>query len=114
MGECAGEDAVEEAVSQNGLVPQADPDEGEHGGVDEREQQHKRRLPPMLWGTPRRRRIVEPGGGGGRHVRGRRRRRGDGFAGVPRCVLLPGLVLVRWALLVLEFVGTVVSPEIRL
>lgn len=63
MGECAGEDAVEETVPHYGIVPQPDPDEGEDGGVDEREKQHIRRLPFMLRGAPHRRRIVESGGG---------------------------------------------------
>ena len=93
MGECAGEDAVEEAVPHHGVVPQPDPDcpveprgettetqvskrrngrgvelggeghgertEREHGGVDEREQQHIRRLPLALRGPPHRRRIAD-------------------------------------------------------
>jgi hypothetical protein len=86
VGERAGEDAVEEAIPPHRVVPQPNPNEGEHRGVDEREQHQQRRLPLLLQLllTPRRR-IVElsrrrGGGRGGRHGRSgeesnRRRRR---------------------------------------
>lgn len=92
MYECAGEDAVEEAVPPHRVMPQPDPDEGQNGGVDEREQHQHRRLPLRRRRAPRRRIVELRGGGGGRHDRGTEK---DRIEPEGKGVLLPVFRLPR-------------------